>query len=1011
MLRNSRLSVHLVFWYTVLFVIIATTLVLLVNWQMRQQSLTEAERQASLLLDRNLATHTYFTHELKPNIFKWTESFRSPDYFDPSWMSSTYAVRQMDKIFHQLAKEPYYYKESSINARSPEAEADDYEKGFLQELQKDSNLMRKTYIRYFDGQPYLTVLRRGEPMESSCMRCHTTPDLAPKGMVDIYGPDRSFGRNLDEVVQAISIRIPLAAAYAGANKFSLHLSLLLLTLLLGGFGLLFVFTKRKIITPIEQISNKAILIANSSEHLGETILEPQSSELKNLAQAFNMMSISLKKSMNEIEARVAERTAELRTKNVLLAEEIGERKRAEEQIKLNESRLQSLHEMSQYRAKNVQELLKFTLEHAIRLTGSKVGYMYHYDDSNQRFILNTWTKNVMDQRDVAEPRDVYKLEETGLWGEAAQQKKPVIVNDFQSYNPLEKGYPPGYGHVEFFKVLTVPVFQDDKVVAVVVVANKESDYNDSDIIQLSLLMDSVWRMIESMRAQDREQLLVAAIEHAAEGIIITDATGIIQYVNSAEEDITGYSSGEFIGQKPSILKSGKHDDDLYRKLWETINAGKVWTGRFINKRKDGTEYHEDATISSVYNKAGDLTNFVAVKHDVTDHIKLQEQLIQSQKMEAVGTLAGGISHDFNNVLQPILGYSELLLQRKKEGEPDYADIQKIYQAGLRGADMIKSLMTFSRKTETKFVPVDLNQEITLVQYLLSQTIPKNIKIDVHLSEVLESIQGDSSQIGQVLMNLGVNARDAMPDGGTLSIETANIQLGKENCITCLEEIKPGSYVLLTVSDTGQGMDKETLSHIFEPFFTTKEEGKGTGLGLATVYGIVKRHGGHISCYSEPGIGTSFKIYLPAIQTKKELETPTFEKAIPSGTGTILLVEDDESTRNLSATILNNFGYKVITAGDGKEALEIYQVEKDRIDLIMLDLIMPIMDGKRCLEEILRVNPNAKVVIASGYSEGGPANWATPVGAKGFVQKPYDMRELLTRIREVLDKDITGPDNG
>ena len=298
-LGSVRLSVHLAFWTTLLFVIIAVMLVLLVNWQMKKQALTEAERQASLLLDRNLATHTYFTHELKPNIFKWTESFRSPDYFDPSWMSSTYAVRQMDKIFHQLAKEPYYYKESSINARSPEAEADDYEKGFLQELQKDSNLTRKTDIRYFDGQPYLSVLRRGETFESSCMRCHTTPDLAPKGMVDIYGPDRSFGRNLDQVAQAISIRIPLAEAYTEANKFILHLSILLLTVLLVGFGLLFVFIKRKLITPIEQISNKAILIAKSSEHLGETIPEPQSSELKNLAEAFNTMSISLKKNMDE----------------------------------------------------------------------------------------------------------------------------------------------------------------------------------------------------------------------------------------------------------------------------------------------------------------------------------------------------------------------------------------------------------------------------------------------------------------------------------------------------------------------------------------------------------------------------------------------------------------------------------------------------------------------------------------------------------------------------------------
>ena len=310
--------------------------------------------------------------------------------------------------------------------------------------------------------------------------------------------------------------------------------------------------------------------------------------------------------------------------------------------------------------------------------------------------------------------------------------------------------------------------------------------------------------------------------------------------------------------------------------------------------------------------SGEIVNFVDVGHDVTENVELQMQLLQAQKMESLGTLAGGIAHDFNNLLQVVLGYSEFMLQRKKEGEPDYDGLQKIYQAGKRGADLVESLLTFSRKLETKFVPVNLNQEITQVQYLLSRTIPKTIKIELHLSGNLESIQADPSQIGQVLMNLGVNARDAMPDGGTLTIETANVQLDKEYCSSHLEAM-PGSYVLLTVSDTGQGMDKKTLSHIFEPFFSTKEVGKGTGLGLATVYGIVKQHDGHIICYSEPGHGTTFKIYLPAIQTEKELEIATFETAITGGTETVLLVDDEESIRELGAELLDSFGYKVITA--------------------------------------------------------------------------------------------------
>ena len=253
------------------------------------------------------------------------------------------------------------------------------------------------------------------------------------------------------------------------------------------------------------------------------------------------------------------------------------------------------------------------------------------------------------------------------------------------------------------------------------------------------------------------------------------------------------------------------------------------------------------------------------------------------------------------------------------------------------------------------------------------------------------------------MNLGVNARDAMPDGGTLTIETTNVRLDKDYCDSH-PELKPGPYVLLAVSDTGQGMDKETLAHIFEPFFTTKEVGKGTGLGLATVFGIVKQHRGQITVYSEIGLGTIFKIFLPAIQTEKTSETQIQDAPIQRGTETILLVDDEESLRKVNSRLLNKYGYRVIMASNGKEALETYKKEGEGISLIILDLIMPVMDGKKCLEEILRINPNAKVIIASGDSEKGLANFIHGKRAKGFIYKPYDIEELLTTIREIIDKD-------
>jgi PAS domain S-box-containing protein len=423
---------------------------------------------------------------------------------------------------------------------------------------------------------------------------------------------------------------------------------------------------------------------------------------------------------------------------------------------------------------------------------------------------------------------------------------------------------------------------------------------------------------------------------------------------------------------------------------------------------DGEIGHISVRHFVVKDDRGRTVKTFGVNQDITYRKKteeereaLRDQLLQAQKMEAVGTLAGGIAHDFNNLLQVVLGYSEFMLQCKKEGEPDYDSLQKIYQAGKRGADLVGSLLTFSRKVETKLVPVNLNQEITQVQHLLSRTIPKTININLNFKGNLESIKADLSQIGQVLMNLGVNARDAMPDGGTLTFETTNVQLDEEYC-NSHHEAKPGGYVLLTVSDTGQGMDKETLSHIFEPFFTTKETGKGTGLGLATVYGIVKQHGGHITCHSLPGLGTTFNIYFPAIEKERVSKTLTVEMPIPGGTETILLVDDEESIRDFATALLNNFGYKVITASNGKEALEIYQREGHSISLTILDLIMPVMDGRQFLTGVLRINPDAKIVIASGASEGGPASEARVAGAKGFVQKPYDMRQLLTRIRDILD---------
>jgi nitrogen-specific signal transduction histidine kinase/CheY-like chemotaxis protein len=380
----------------------------------------------------------------------------------------------------------------------------------------------------------------------------------------------------------------------------------------------------------------------------------------------------------------------------------------------------------------------------------------------------------------------------------------------------------------------------------------------------------------------------------------------------------------------------------------------------------------------------------------------EKQLREAQKMEAIATLAGGIAHDFNNLLTIVLGYAELLLIGKREGSAGYEELQSMLHAAKRGGDLVKRILTFSKKVETNPRPVDLNHEILECRKLLSSIIPKMVEIRLRLAEDLWKVNADPSQMEQILLNLAVNAHQAMPDGGTLSIETKNVTLDEEYCKTRLDA-EPGHYVLLTVADTGEGMDQDVREHIFEPFFTTKRPGEGTGLGLSMVHGIVEKHGGFVRCYSEPGEGTIFKIYLPALTTETEISVADSGIRPAFGTETILLVDDEELILNLGKRILKRYGYTILTARNGKQALEVFRKAGNLISLVILDLIMPEMGGRQCMEEILKIDPKAKVLIASGFGMNGATGTAVEKGARGFVSKPFNMKELLQTVRRVLDE--------
>ncbi len=391
-----------------------------------------------------------------------------------------------------------------------------------------------------------------------------------------------------------------------------------------------------------------------------------------------------------------------------------------------------------------------------------------------------------------------------------------------------------------------------------------------------------------------------------------------------------------------------------------------------------------------------------LKHSNEKRDSLQSQLLQAQKMEAVGVLSGGIAHDFNNLLQVIQGYSDLALFCVPEGQKGYAHLREIKKAAQHAAELTKALLTFSRRIESRLRPIDLNQEIRHVTAMLFRTIPKIIDIRIDLEEKIHTVNADPSQLQQVVMNLVLNARDAMPKGGTLSIQTRNLKLDEEYCRTHLGT-KPGDYVLLAISDDGSGMDSKTKALIFDPFFTTKEMGKGTGLGLSIAYGIIKSHGGHILCYSKPDEGTTFRIYLPAlIQEDVESSETTGIEVITGGTETILIIDDEVALRELASEMLADFGYKVLSAPNGKEGIKLYSESLDEIHLVILDLIMPEMGGKQCLERILRVNASAKIIVASGYSDKGQFEDVRMAGAASTISKPYEARQLLTLVREALD---------
>lgn len=520
------------------------------------------------------------------------------------------------------------------------------------------------------------------------------------------------------------------------------------------------------------------------------------------------------------------------------------------------------------------------------------------------------------------------------------------------------------------------------------------------------LEEKVQELEESLariKAAEEELLkLSAAIEQSPVTIIITDAQGRIEYVNPKFTELTGYLPEEALGRNPRILKSGETPADDYQSLWATISAGKVWRGELHNRKKDGELFWEAATISPVHNRSGEITHYIAIKEDITEQRKLEAQLRQSQKMEAIGLLAGGIAHDFNNMLMAISGYGGLLQMKMAEDDPLRPNVDKILQASDRAAGLTRGLLTFSRKQEANLQPANLNEIVKAVEKFLDRVIGEEISLQLTSRVDPLPVHVDSGQIEQVLMNLVTNGRDAMLHGGTLTITTEATEIDSDY-IHLHGYGEAGKYALISVTDCGIGMDASTVQRIFDPFFTTKEIGKGTGLGLSIVYGIVKQHKGYIDVISTPGEGTTFQVYLPLRSAPGEVGAGLPQGDLARGTETILLAEDESELRRLVAEILTEFGYSVIEAVNGEEAVARFREHRGAIDLLLFDLVMPIQNGKLACQEIREIGGAPPVIFMSGYSQEITRKNGLLAEEDELIMKPVSPQTLLRKIREVLDR--------
>lgn len=515
------------------------------------------------------------------------------------------------------------------------------------------------------------------------------------------------------------------------------------------------------------------------------------------------------------------------------------------------------------------------------------------------------------------------------------------------------------------------------------------------------------------RAEQSLRLLSSAVEQSKESIMITDATldlpgPRIIFVNPAFTQMTGYTATEVMGRTPRMLQGPRTDRAVLDRLRQNLEQGEPFTGETINYRKDGTEFHLEWQIAPMRNAEYHITHFVAVQRDITERKQLEGRLLQSQKMETVGRLAGGVAHEFNSILTAIIGQSEVLLEELPSQSPQAQNAMEIHKAAERAAILTRQLLAYGRKQLLQPEALDLNHVITGMAGMLRHLMRGEVSTQIIPAPGLHRVLADAGQMEQVIMNMVINARDAMRGGGKLTLETANVTLDHAHANELPESgIPVGNYVMLAISDNGSGMSASVKARVFEPFFTTKGAGLGTGLGLSSCYGIIRQSGGHISVYSEPNRGTTFKIYLPQMAAPAAAPASPqrpLSPALPRGTETILFVEDDAALREMATALLTRLGYSVHAAANGLEALSLRNAGSAApIHLLLTDYVMPHMSGTELGDRLQHLDPKMKILFTSSYTENAILHQGMLPQGAAMLPKPFTPSALALKLRELLDE--------